>query len=79
MLMNDLESDWKNDDPLDSGLVDGSDLIYSEHTAQRREEIKEILSLMESKLHSDKHDATLDTNFFARKKQLEDELNNLYF
>ncbi len=80
--MTDSHFHWEGldqEDPLDSGLVDGTELVYSESKDQRRSEIKEILHLMEQRLSSGKHDPTSDPDFFIRKMELEAELEDLYF
>jgi len=74
--------DWANeeqDHPFDSSLVDANELVDDDLIDQRRAEIREILRIMEYRLASGKHEPSVDPEFFNRKKELESELDDLYF
>ena len=74
----DLE-DENIEDPLDAGLNDSTyTRSANEFCQERREELKEILRLMDKRVEKIKEGHELDKNFFQRKKQLERELEDLY-
>ena len=74
----DLE-DENIDDPLDAGLSDSTYTRSANEFCQvRREELKEILKLMDERVEKIKEGHKLDKDFFKRKKQLQRELEDLY-
>ena len=75
---DDLEDENIND-PLDAGLNDSTyTRSANEFCHGRREELKEILMLMNERVEKIKEGHELDKDFFKRKEQLERELEDLY-
>ena len=73
----DLE-DENIDDPLDPGLNDSTyTRSANEFCHGRREELKEILRLMDERVEKIKEGHELDKDFFKRKEQLEREFEDL--